>query len=325
MRDGLGRQIDYLRVSVTDRCNFRCQYCMPERGKIWFPREEILSFEEIHALVRDVFIPLGLTRIRLTGGEPLLRQELATLVALLRTEPAIEDMALSTNGVLLEGQAAALAAAGIDRVNISLDTLEGERFRTITRGGNLELVLRGVSAALKAGMHPVKINCVVVPGLNEDDVVELARLTIDLPVHVRFIEFMPVGDRGLFEARGTVAIADVAVLLRERFELVGVEAPPAGNGPADYLAIRDARGTLGFIHPMSRHFCDACNRFRLTADGHIKACLMTASELDIKTPLRQGASPAELRQVVQDAVALKPDWHHMGDGIQAMTMSQVGG
>ncbi len=298
---------------------------MPERGKIWFPREEILSFEEIHTLVRDVFIPLGLTRIRLTGGEPLLRQDLATLVGMLRTEPAIEDLALSTNGVLLEGQAATLAAAGIDRVNISLDTLQGERFRTITRGGNLELVLRGVKAALEAGMHPVKVNCVVVPGLNEEDVIELARLTIDLPVHVRFVELMPVGDRDLFAARGSVKTSEVAAVLQERFELVAVEAPPAGNGPADYMAILGAMGTIGFIHPMSRHFCDACNRFRLTANGHIKACLLTSSELDIKTPLRQGASPAELRQVVQDAVDLKPDWHHMGDGDQALTMSQVGG
>ncbi len=325
MRDGLGRQIDYLRVSVTDRCNFRCQYCMPARGKIWFPREEILSFEEIHTLVRDVFIPLGLTRIRLTGGEPLLRQGLATLVTLLRGEPALEDLALSTNGVLLEAQAGGLAAAGIDRVNISLDTLEGERFRRITRGGNLEIVLRGVRAALEAGMHPVKINCVVVPGLNLEDVIELARLTIELPVHVRFIEFMPVGDRELFEARGTVTISDVAGRLRERFELVPVAAPPAGNGPADHLAIRDAMGTLGFIHPMSRHFCDACNRLRLTANGHIKACLLTSGELDLKTPLRQGASADELRQLVQSAVAIKPDWHHMGDRVQALTMSQVGG
>lgn len=325
MRDQLGRQIDYLRVSVTDRCNFRCQYCMPSDGKIWFEREEILSYEEIHQLVATVFVPLGLTRIRLTGGEPLLRRDLVKLVRLLRSLPEIRDLSLSTNGAFLAQQARELAEAGVDRVNISLDTLDPGRFAEISRGGDLGRVLAGLEAALAVGMDPVKLNCVVLPGVNERDIVDLARLTVDRPIHVRFIEFMPSGDRDLFETRGTFGVDEMLALLSEHFELGPAGQAPRGNGPARYQAIAGARGTLGFIHPMSRHFCDQCNRFRLTADGRVKACLLKSSELDIKTALRQGASPEELREIVLEALALKPEWHLLGAELQDLTMSQIGG
>jgi len=327
MRDKFQRTIDYLRISVTDRCNLRCRYCMPEEGKEWFEREGLLSYEEITRVVRQVFVPMGLRKIRLTGGEPLLRRDLHKLVGQLRAIPEISDIALSTNAVLLHEQGPALREAGLDRVNISLDSLDAEKFRQITRGGDLRRVLRGIDRALDLGMHPVKLNCVVLPGENQHEIADLARLTLDRPVHMRFIEFMPVGDRSLYQANGTFGVDDMMAALREHFELEpAVEADrPQGNGPARYWRIPGSAGTVGFIHPMSRHFCDSCNRFRLTADGRVKSCLLVASEKDLSGALRAGASTDDLRQIVLDALALKPEWHEMGTEFQALTMSQIGG
>ncbi|MBU6429686.1 MAG: GTP 3',8-cyclase MoaA, partial [Cyanobacteria bacterium REEB65] len=319
MLDGWNRRIDYLRISVTDRCNFRCQYCMPEQGMTWFDRAEILSYEEIHHLVQTVFSPLGLRKIRITGGEPLLRRNLDRLIESLHSIPGISDLALSTNGLFLEQQAEALAKAGLRRVNVSLDTLDRGRFAEITRGGDVERVMRGIRKALELGLHPVKLNCVVLPGLNAADVVDLARLTVAWPVHMRFIEFMPVGDRELYQAKGTFGAEDMLVLLHESFDLAPTDEAPQGNGPARYYRIADAQGTIGLIHPMSRHFCDSCNRFRLTADGRVKACLLKGSEVDLKGPLRSGATSEELCQLVQGAMALKPEWHQLGVELQDLT------
>ncbi|MBM3269933.1 MAG: GTP 3',8-cyclase MoaA [Candidatus Sericytochromatia bacterium] len=325
MQDRLGRRIDYLRISVTDRCNMRCRYCMPEEGMEWFGREHLLTYEELARVVREVFVPLGLEKVRLTGGEPLLRRDLPDLVAMLREIPQIRDIALSTNAALLAEYAPALKRAGLDRVNISLDSLDPERFSRITRGGNLERVLRGLDRALELEFHPVKLNSVIIPGENDDEMVDLAHLTLDRPVHLRFIEFMPVGDRDLHQRRGTFGVEDMLERLREHFSLEPVAAAPRGNGPARYWRIAGSAGTLGFIHPMSRHFCDTCNRFRLTADGRAKSCLLVSSERDLRGALRAGASNDELRQIVLDALALKPDWHEMGTEAQALTMSQIGG
>ncbi len=325
MLDRFQRRIDYLRISVTDRCNLRCQYCMPESVSPWFERSEILTFEEIERVVRELFVPMGVHKIRLTGGEPLLRREIDRLVGMLRSIPEIQDIALSTNAVLLHEQGAALKAAGLDRVNISLDTLDPDRFRELTRGGDLRRVLKGLDRAVELGFHPVKLNCVVLPGFNQDEIAGLARLTQDRPLHVRFIEFMPVGDRALHEARGTFGVEEILAALRERFDLAEAPDRPPGNGPARYWKIAGAQGNIGVIHPMSRHFCDTCNRFRLTADGRVKSCLLVSSEKDLKQALRSGADTETLRSIVFDALALKPEWHEMGREVQDLTMSQIGG
>lgn len=325
MLDRYARRIDYLRISVTDRCNFRCQYCMPENGMHWFEREDVLTYEEITRVVSEVFIPLGLRKIRLTGGEPTLRRNLHKLVAMLRAIPEIADISLSTNASLLAAQGPALAAAGLDRVNISLDALDTERFKSISRGGDLSRVLAGIDAAVDLGLFPIKINCVVMPGENEAEIVPLAQMTVDRPLHVRFIEFMPVGDRKAYEDKGTFGLDEILALLERHFDMAPTEDRPAGNGPAKYWKIAGAEGTVGVIHPMSRHFCDTCNRFRLTSDGRVKSCLLVSSERDLKPALRAGASVEELQAIVFEALALKPEWHEMGKEIQVLTMSQIGG
>lgn len=327
MLDRFSRRIDYLRISVTDRCNLRCQYCMPESRAPWFEREDLLTFEEIERVVREVFVPMGVRKIRLTGGEPLLRRDLYRLVGMLRSLPEIQDIALSTNAVLLHEQGPALKMAGLDRVNISLDTLDPDRFRELTRGGDLGRVLKGLERALELGFHPIKLNCVVMPGFNQDELARLAALTIDRPLHVRFIEFMPVGDRSLYQAKGTFGVDEILAVLRGHYaisEVPGSERPK-GNGPARYWSVAGALGTVGVIHPMSRHFCDTCNRFRLTADGRVKSCLLVSSERDLKEALRAGADTATLREIVRQALDLKPEWHEMGKEIQDLTMSQIGG
>lgn len=324
--DPFKRTIDYLRVSVTDRCNLRCHYCMPAEGKIWMEREDLLSYEEIESLIQRVFVPLGLTKIRLTGGEPLLRRNLHELVARIRRIPEIQDISLTTNAIFLADQAPQLRAAGLDRVNISIDSMDPDRFRSLTRGGDLQKVLRGLDKAFEVGFDPVKINAVVLPGVNDDeDLIRLAELTLERPVHVRFIEFMPVGDRNLFNTTQVFTAEQMRDRLRERYDLVSAEQAPAGNGPAHYWRLPGGIGTIGFINPMSRHFCDTCNRFRLTADGRIKACLLKASELSLRDLLRAGADDEALSQRVHEALALKPEWHENGAELQELTMSQIGG
>jgi len=324
--DPYSRTIDYLRVSVTDRCNLRCHYCMPAEGKEWLERSDLLSYEEIAALVACVFVPLGVRKIRLTGGEPLLRRGLADLVRRLSALDAIQDLSLTTNALFLADQAADLKAAGLNRVNISLDSLDPDRFRSITRGGDVRKVLMGLETALSVGLDPVKINAVVLPGVNDgDDLLALAELTRSLPVHVRFIEFMPVGDRDLFQASRVVTADEVHARLAEAYGLVPADMAPTGNGPARYWRIPGALGTVGFIHPMSQHFCGACNRIRLTADGRVKACLLRGSELSLRDLLRSEADDEALRNQVLASLALKPEWHEMGSEIQTLTMSQIGG
>lgn len=324
--DPYRRTIDYLRLSVTDRCNLRCHYCMPAKGMTWLDRDDLLSYEEITQLVERVFVPLGLNKIRLTGGEPLLRRELSRLVAMLRSLPEIRDISLTTNAIFLADQASELARAGLSRVNISLDSLDPERFKQITRGGDLAKVLRGLHAAIETGLAPVKVNTVVLPGINDgEDLLRLAELTRELPVHVRFIEFMPVGDRGLFQTAQFVTADQIRARIQEHHDLEPVAAGPLGNGPAAYWRLPGAQGTVGFINPMSRHFCDSCNRFRLTADGRVKACLLKQSELSLRDLLRSGGSDEALMQRVFDALALKPEWHENGAEVQELTMSQIGG
>ncbi len=325
LNDTFRRSIDYLRISITDRCNLRCVYCMPEQGVPACSHDEILRYEEIERLARAA-AALGVRQLRLTGGEPLVRLGVVDLVRALARIPGIEDIAMTTNGILLSRYAAPLAEAGLRRVNVSLDTLRPERFHAITRWGELDAALAGIEAAFAAGLEPVKINTVVMRGQNDDEVLDLARKTLDARWHVRFIEWMPIGAA----ARDWRARVVTTAELRAQIEaMLGPLAPDAvdGAGPARIYRLPGAAGTLGFIGAVSEHFCAGCNRLRLTADGKLRPCLLAGEELDVRAALRRGASEAELQALLLEAVRLKPQAHHLADEaqVQGRAMAQIGG
>ncbi|MDA8336561.1 MAG: GTP 3',8-cyclase MoaA [Peptococcaceae bacterium] len=324
MQDKLGRRIDYLRVSVTDRCNLRCFYCMPEDGVPLVDRGRILTLEEFARLI-EAATTAGVRRVRFTGGEPLLRKGLPGLIRTVAGLRADLDIALTTNGVLLAGMAGELKAAGLARVNISLDTLRPERYAAITRGGDLDRVWRGIEAALAEGLAPVKINTVLVRGVNDDEVEDLARLTLDRALHVRFIELMPIR----FAAGWAPDRLVTAAVIREKLAGWGdwePAHPPAGGGPARYFRLPGAQGTVGFIPALSDHFCGSCNRLRLTATGALRPCLYHAAETDVRELVRGGASIAELADVIRIAAAGKPSGHRLDGGWRDQrSMSQLGG
>jgi cyclic pyranopterin phosphate synthase len=324
--DRFDRQVTYLRLSLTDRCNLRCQYCMPAEGLDWIPSAAILQDDEIITLLRDVYVPLGVSKIRLTGGEPMLRRNLVQLVGRIAAIPGITDLAMTTNGIFLAQHAQALKTAGLTRLNISVDSLDPERFAAITRGGDLNRVLAGIEASLAAGFAAVKLNTVIIAGSNDDEVAGLAALTVDKALHVRFIEMMHVGDRDFFEKKQYVPIQTMIERIGERFSLVTPEQAPVGNGPARHLQIAGAKGTLGFISPMSLNFCHTCNRSRLTADGQIKACLMRPDEHDLLGALRRGEPVERLQEMVLTSLGNKPLHHEWGADMPiTRTMSAIGG
>jgi len=323
LRDQHGRSIEYLRISVTDRCNFRCVYCMPEAGLDWLPKEEILSYEEL----RDVVVqlaPLGLRRLRITGGEPTIRPDLVTLIRMLKAVPGIEDIALSTNGVKLPAMARELAAAGLDRVNMSTDSLRPDRIAAIARRKLAFDPVAAATAALDAGLEPVKLNVVVMRGINDDEILDFAGLTLQMPVHVRFIELMPVGETAHLTDDHIVPSEELLARISALGELVPSKGPKRGNGPAEYHRIRGAKGTVGVITPMTHTYCGTCNRVRLTADGRLRTCLYGDHEVNLRDPLRRGEPLAPL--FVQ-ALAEKPLEHQLlklqVGGLRAL--SQVGG
>jgi len=320
--DPFGRSINYLRISVTDRCNLRCIYCMPPEGVPQMSHSEILSYEEIRTVVRAA-AELGINKIRLTGGEPLVRAELPKLIKMLSRIEGIQELSLTTNGTLLKNYALELRQAGLSRINLSLDTLKPDRFRYITRLGRLKDVLEGISAAKKAGFDPVKINAVVMQGINDDEILDFARMTCEEGCHVRFIELMPF--KGMAEFVPSVEV-------RQRISLLGkLEPCPSitGNGPARYYRLAGAKGTIGFISPLTElPFCSRCNRIRLTPDGRLRPCLLGEDEIDLRMPLRNNASTEELRRLILKAVASKPEHHHLegGNGRPVKRkMSQIGG
>jgi cyclic pyranopterin phosphate synthase len=326
MKDGLGRSIDYLRISVIDKCNLRCTYCMPVEGFEWIPKSEILRYEEIQAIVREM-AGMGLRRVRITGGEPLVRKDLSELVSQLRTIAEIEDIALSTNAILLPRFATELRLAGVDRVNISLDTLRRDRFEEIARRPVrlFDETMRGIEAAERAGFAPIKINTVLLRGLNDDEVAEFARVTRTKPWHVRFIELMPVGEN-LHLADRFIGTEEVLERLLDIDELLPDEGP-RGNGPARYYRFAGAPGSVGVITPLSHNYCDSCNRLRLTADGRLRTCLFGNHEVDLKTPLRKSGS---VRAAVESALLDKPERHLLVMGSDTGSgglgaLSQVGG
>jgi cyclic pyranopterin phosphate synthase len=309
-KDKFGRSIDYLRVSLTDRCNLRCVYCMPPQGVPWKPHESILRLEQIGQVV-EAAAGLGFRKIRLTGGEPLVRKGIISLVARVVSLPGIEEVSMTTNGTLLSHFAQELVDAGLRRVNISLDTLRPDRFRRITRLGDLGLVWQGIEAAERAGLTPMKINVVVVRGLNDDEIADFARLTYEHPWHVRFIELMPVGgelDWGSHMPAPEERFLSVQEM-QGRLTVLGALTPvggPRGNGPARYFCLPNARGTIGFISPLSEHFCAACNRLRLTADGRLRPCLFSERGILLKPALDAGADVHELQALIRQALGLKP-------------------
>jgi cyclic pyranopterin phosphate synthase len=323
MLDKFKRKVDYLRISVTDRCNLRCQYCMPATGMHWFEREDILTYEEIERFVREVAVPLGIRKLRLTGGEPMVRKDLVSLVARLAAIPGIDDLAMTTNGLFLENQARGLKAAGLNRINISMDSLRPERFKEITRGGELARVWQGVEAALEAGLEPVKLNCVVMSGFNEDELSDFVALTLDRPLHVRFIEFMPVGEYELFKQVGYFSSQRMREIITHEL----VPGSVRGNGPARYWQVPGALGTVGFISQMSHDFCSSCNRIRLTADGKVRHCLLSDHEIDVRQWLRGGEPPAAIQAALEADIQLKAESHEGALRLsgQARTMSQIGG
>jgi len=311
LSDSFQRPINYLRISVTDRCNLRCIYCMPAEGVDLRPHGDILSYEEIYTIARAA-AELGINKLRITGGEPLVRLGLPRLIEMLAGIEAIDDIALTTNGVLLADCAAELKAAGLKRVNISLDTLKPDRFRLITRGqSELKQVLEGIEAAREVGLEPVKLNMVVMSGINDDEILDFAAKTIDEDWHVRFIELMPVN--GGDNAPRFVAATEMRKRLKSLGELEPC-LPSVGNGPAKYFRLPDAKGTIGFITPVSEHFCFQCNRMRLTADGRLRPCLLSDYEIDLKQPMRDGVSKAGLKKLFKKAVAEKPLKHGLAEG-----------
>ena len=326
MRDRYGRKITYLRLSVTDRCNLRCVYCMPECGVPSKGHDAILTYEEMERLVR-IAVRCGIERVRITGGEPLVRLGLLDFLARLKAIPGLKDLSLSTNAVLLPGLARDLKAAGVDRVNVSLDTLRPERFREIARRDQHAEVRRGLEAALEAGLDPVKINCVAIRGFNDDEFEDFTRLTIERQLHVRFIELMPLGDSHPWSAAHFIPASEVKNAIARKWDLIPAD-PVKGGGPARYYRIPGAAGTLGFITSMSEHFCSECNRVRLSADGKVNPCLGSLLETDLRTPLRAGASDAELQAIFLKAVGMKPREHQMEyltEDTRGRRMSAIGG
>jgi len=300
--DSFGRRIEYLRVSVTDRCNFRCIYCQSRKPLNFIPHEELLTYEEIEEIVRTG-VELGVRRVRITGGEPLGRKDIEYLIERLSGIAGLEDLSLTTNGYLLLEKADSLKKAGLKRLNVSLDTLSPEKFRKITGGFDFERIWKGILRAWEVGLEPLKINVVVIRGVNEDEVLELAKLTLLYPWEVRFIEFMPVGQSELWNEENVVTIKEIKALLETLGPLR--ETSSFGGGPARVFQWEGARGKIGLISPLSEHFCGRCNRFRITADGRLRTCLFSDQEINLKDYLR--GKKGDLKEAFYLALSLKPE------------------
>jgi GTP 3',8-cyclase len=326
LRDGWGREIKSLRVSVTDKCNFRCTYCMPAEGLDWLPRAEILDYEEIARLVR-IMASMGLDEVRLTGGEPLVRRELPTLVGMLSSIPGVSDLSLTTNGILLDRLAGPLVDAGLRRLNVSLDSLSHVRFAEITRRDALDRVLAGLEEAERhPQLRPIKVNCVAVRGFTEEEVPALAELARRKPYVVRFIEFMPLDADEAWREDDVLSGAEIRALIEEHWPLVEISAKPSST--ARRFRFADGAGEIGFVNPVSEPFCSSCDRIRLTADGQLRTCLFSRREWDLKTVLRDGSSDAQIESLIRWAVRHKELKHKINEPgfVRASrSMSQIGG
>ena len=326
MKDQFGRRVEYVRVSVTDKCNLRCVYCMPLEGLDWLKRENLLSYEEIASILRTM-AGMGLEKVRITGGEPLVRKDLPHLVRMVSEIPGIEDISLSTNAVLLGDQAQELRDSGVNRVNVSLDSLQEERVDAIARRpGSFGRIMEGLDAAEAVGFDPIKINVVLIGGQNDDEIEDFALVTRDRPWHVRFIELMPTGSNLELSADNFVSCQDALARIRRMGSIEPVDGP-VGNGPAKYFRFPDAAGTVGVITPMSHNYCDRCNRMRLTADGQLRPCLFGSLQTNLRDPLRAGA---DLVPLIEETLQIKPERHYLIQGSDEgsgglVALSQTGG
>jgi GTP 3',8-cyclase len=326
MIDQFGRRVEYVRVSVTDKCNLRCVYCMPLEGLEWLKRESLLSYEEIASVLRTM-AGMGLKKVRISGGEPLIRKDLQDLVRMVAEIPGVEDISLSTNAVLLADQAQALRDAGVSRVNVSLDSLQEERVEAIARRpGSFKGIMEGLDAAEAVGFDPIKINMVLIRGQNDDEIEDFALITRDRPWHVRFIELMPTGANLDLSADNFVSCQEALARIRRMGSIEPVEGP-AGNGPATYFRFPGAAGTVGVITPMSHNYCGSCNRMRLTADGQLRPCLFGSIQTNLRDPLRAGA---DLTPLIEETLRIKPERHFLVQGSDEgsgglVALSQTGG
>ena len=305
--DNNHRIINYLRLSVTDRCNLRCIYCMPEEGVKFLPHNEILTYEEMLRVV-SLCVLHGIRKVRLTGGEPLVRKGIIPFIERLCQTDGLQEITLTTNGVLLKDFARPLRECGICRVNVSMDTLRPERFNKITRRNYFDRVWEGIEEAASAGLSPIKINVVAMRGMNDDEIIDFARLTFRKPFHVRFIEMMPVGERNAWTSEKFISTQKILSQVRSLGTIRPVSSGPL-DGPAHRYALEGAEGEIGFIGALSHHFCEKCNRLRLTADGHLRGCLFSEQETDIKTPLRQGQGDNRLLDLIASTILNKPENH----------------
>lgn len=322
--DPLGRVIDYVRLSVTDKCNLRCTYCMPAGNRAFERREDCLTFDEVERVIR-AFAELGVRRVRITGGEPLVRKDISRLASRLSALPGVEDLSLSTNAVLLASQAGALRSAGIQRLNVSLDTLRRDRFLKITGTDDFDRVRDGLSAARQAGFAPIKINMLALKGQNDDEFIDMAEFCIEQGFSLRFIETMPMGAAGRAAMHHFMPLSEVKAQLETKFDLL--PSVMAGGGPARYFRIDGSRSNVGFITPISRHFCDTCNRVRLSVDGTLHLCLGQTHSVPLRPLLRDGIDDTDLRNTLIEALKLKPARHEFGKKPEQVIrfMSSTGG
>ena len=330
MLDKYSREINYLRVSITDRCNLHCVYCRPKEGISLQGHEDILRYEEILRVV-SLAVRMGLIKVRVTGGEPLVRRRCVEFLAALKKIDGLKDISLTTNGILLEEFAGQMFDAGVRRINVSLDSLDKDKYFRITNGGNLDAVLRGIIHAQEVGFSPIKINTVLIKGFNDNEALEFARLAAEMPFQVRFIELMPMGKTNLRDGEEYMPATELIEKISQTFALEPLKGKKnKSDGPARIYKIKNGCGEIGFINPVSDHFCSTCNRLRLTSDGKLRACLLNESEVDLKEALRENCSDAELEKLIWDAVLLKPRKHDVvctDNTLKKCTriMSEIGG
>jgi cyclic pyranopterin phosphate synthase len=329
MLDKFNREINYLRVSITDRCNLRCSYCRPKEGISLQGHEDILRYEEIIRVIR-VAVKMGLVKVRVTGGEPLVRRGCVEFLTELKKINGLRDISLTTNGILLETFAQKIFDAGIGRINISLDSLNKDKYFHITNGGDLDAVLRGIARAEEAGFSPIKINTVAIKGFNDDEVLQFAQLAADKPYQVRFIELMPVGQTQLDCGDDYIPANQLIERVARHYDLERIKNKRnKSDGPARIFKIKGGRGEIGFINPVSDHFCSTCNRLRLTSDGKLRACLLNETEVDLKKALRENCSDVELERLIIETIFSKPQKHDLACTDNSLkkcrNMSEIGG
>lgn len=325
IQDQYNRIIDYMRISITDRCNLRCMYCMPSEGIKPVAHNNILRYEEITRIVSTA-ARLGVKKIRITGGEPLIRGNLPFLIASIHNIDGIDDISVTTNGILLKKQIRQLAAAGLDRINVSLDSLNADKYREITRGGDINAVLEGIQMAQQEGVAPIKLNMVPIKGFNDDEIESFAELTVKTALHVRFIEFMPIGAGTAWSEDKYISTGEIKKRVAAIAPLIPVKLRK--SGPARYYRFENAPGVIGFISPITHHFCGSCNRLRLTSDGKLRPCLFSETEIDLKSVIRSGGSDEEIERLIRLSVEVKPQGHNMGherNFTHLKPMSKIGG